>query len=131
MALVEITLGLAPPRPARNRVVGSTCDGADQFLIRRIGVEDAVVAPEPEHDDPVGDGADILHVVADHDHAEAAVADTVVVLRLGRNNGVFDVEQVSSEDIIAAITGATDNVVSQRSARRTRPAADLQEGSSR
>ena len=47
-----------------------------------------------------------------------AVADTVVVLRLGRNNGVFKVAEVSSEDIIAAITGATDNVVTQRSARR-------------
>ncbi len=47
-----------------------------------------------------------------------AVADTVVVLRLGRNNGVFRVDEVSSEDIIAAITGASDNVVTQRSARR-------------
>jgi len=47
-----------------------------------------------------------------------AVADTVVVLRLGRNNGVFRVDGVSSEDIIAAITGASDNVVTQRSARR-------------
>ncbi len=46
-----------------------------------------------------------------------AVADRVAVLRLGRNNGVFDVQNVTSEDIIAAITGATDNVVSQRSAR--------------
>lgn len=48
-----------------------------------------------------------------------AVADTVAVLRLGRNNGVFDVSDVSTEDIIAAITGATDNVVTQRSARRS------------
>lgn len=48
-----------------------------------------------------------------------AVADRVVVLRLGRNNGVFDVATVSAEEIVAAITGATDNVVSQRSARRS------------
>ena len=47
-----------------------------------------------------------------------AVADRVVVLRLGRNNGVFDVESVSSEDIVAAITGASDNAVSRRSSRR-------------
>ena len=47
-----------------------------------------------------------------------AVADTVAVLRLGRNNGVFDVKDVSSEDIIAAITGASDNVVARRSATR-------------
>ena len=48
-----------------------------------------------------------------------AVADRVVVLRLGRNNGVFDVETVSSDQIVAAITGATDNVVSRRAARRS------------
>src|SRR3954451_22972006 len=36
-----------------------------------------------------------------------AVADRIVVLRLGRNNGVFDVASVSSEEIIAAITGAS------------------------
>ncbi|MDO9377633.1 MAG: ATP-binding cassette domain-containing protein [Nocardioidaceae bacterium] len=47
-----------------------------------------------------------------------AVADKVAVLRLGRNNGVFDVQDVSSEEIIAAITGATDNAVSQRASRR-------------
>lgn len=47
-----------------------------------------------------------------------AVADRVVVLRLGRNNGVFDVGSVSSEEIVAAITGASDNVVTRRSAVR-------------
>ncbi|WP_328521335.1 hypothetical protein [Kribbella sp. NBC_00359] len=46
-----------------------------------------------------------------------AVADQVVVLRLGRNNGVFDAQSTSSEEIVAAITGARDNVVSQRAAR--------------
>ncbi|MEO7058127.1 MAG: ATP-binding cassette domain-containing protein [Lapillicoccus sp.] len=43
-----------------------------------------------------------------------AVADRVVVLRLGRNNGEFDARTVSSEEVVAAITGATDNVVSRR-----------------
>ena len=47
-----------------------------------------------------------------------AVADRVNVLRLGRNNGVFTVSQTSSQEIIAAITGATTNAVSQRAARR-------------
>ncbi len=46
-----------------------------------------------------------------------AVADRVVVLRLGRNNGSFDARSVSSETIIAAITGATDNVVTRRRER--------------
>jgi D-xylose transport system ATP-binding protein len=58
-------------------------------------------------------------IMISHNMADVkAVADTVVVLRLGRNNGVFEVGEVSQEDIIAAITGATDNVVTQRAARR-------------
>jgi ABC-type sugar transport system ATPase subunit len=52
-----------------------------------------------------------------------AVADRVAVLRLGRNNGVFKVDEVSTEDIVAAITGATDNAVTQRAGRRAQPAA--------
>jgi D-xylose transport system ATP-binding protein len=48
-----------------------------------------------------------------------AVADRIAVLRLGRNNGVFNVAETNSQDIIAAITGATINAVSQRAARRT------------
>jgi len=48
-----------------------------------------------------------------------AVADRVVVLRLGRNNGVFDIATVSSEDIVAAITGAATNAVTRRAARRS------------
>ena len=52
-----------------------------------------------------------------------AVADRVVVLRLGRNNGEFDAHTVSSEEVVAAITGATDNVVTRRRDRR-RDAAD-------
>jgi D-xylose transport system ATP-binding protein len=47
-----------------------------------------------------------------------AVADRVSVLRLGRNNGTFHVSQTSTQDIIAAITGATTNAVSERAARR-------------
>ena len=52
-----------------------------------------------------------------------AVADTVAVLRLGRNNGVFDaLETCPSEEIVAAITGASDNAVTAaRPARRAVP----------
>ncbi len=61
-------------------------------------------------------------IMISHNMADVkAVADTVVVLRLGRNNGVFDVGSVSQEDIIAAITGASDNAVSKRAARREQP----------
>jgi D-xylose transport system ATP-binding protein len=48
-----------------------------------------------------------------------AVADRVTVLRLGRNNGTFNVAQTTSQEVIAAITGATTNAVSQRAARRS------------
>ena len=47
-----------------------------------------------------------------------AVADRVAVLRLGRNNGVFRVADTNSQEIIAAITGATTNAVTARAARR-------------
>ena len=49
-----------------------------------------------------------------------AVADRVVVLRLGRNNGDFPAT-ASNEELISAITGATDNSVSRRAARRSGP----------
>lgn len=52
-----------------------------------------------------------------------AVADRIVVLRLGRNNGVFTAED-SNSDLIAAITGATENAVSRRQARKLEPAGD-------
>jgi simple sugar transport system ATP-binding protein/D-xylose transport system ATP-binding protein len=46
-----------------------------------------------------------------------AAADRIVVLRLGRNNGEFDAGSVSSEDLVASITGAADNVVTRRTGR--------------
>jgi len=50
-------------------------------------------------------------VLISHNMADVqAVADRIIVLRLGRNNGDFLAPDVSYEDIIAAITGATDNV---------------------
>jgi D-xylose transport system ATP-binding protein len=52
-----------------------------------------------------------------------AVADRIAVLRLGRNNGVFDAREVSTEDLVAAITGAKDNAATRR-ARGERTAED-------
>ena len=43
-----------------------------------------------------------------------AVSDRIVVLRLGRNNGTFETRTVTTEELVAAITGATDNVVTRR-----------------
>ncbi|CUW45806.1 sugar ABC transporter ATP-binding protein [Brucella vulpis] len=46
-----------------------------------------------------------------------AVADRIVVLRLGCNNGIFYPDS-SNEELVAAITGATSNSVSRRAERR-------------
>ncbi|MEZ0170950.1 ATP-binding cassette domain-containing protein [Microvirga sp. TS319] len=46
-----------------------------------------------------------------------AVADRIVVLRLGRNNGVFEPD-ASNEQLVSAITGAANNSVSRRASRR-------------
>lgn len=61
-------------------------------------------------------------VLVSHNMADVmAVANRVVVLRLGQNNGEFPAATVTQEDIVAAITGATDNVVTRRAAgTRTR-----------
>ena len=58
-------------------------------------------------------------VLISHNMADVqGVADRIVVLRLGRNNGEFKVADVSYEDIIAAITGASDNAVTRRAQAR-------------
>jgi len=46
-----------------------------------------------------------------------AVADRIVVLRLGRNNGVFEPD-ASNQELVSAITGASNNSVSRRVSRR-------------
>ncbi|MDT9682250.1 ATP-binding cassette domain-containing protein [Streptomyces sp. TRM76323] len=57
-------------------------------------------------------------ILITHNMADVrAVADRAAILRLGRNNGVFRVKDTSHEEIIAAITGATDNAVTRRQAR--------------
>ncbi|WP_299749144.1 ATP-binding cassette domain-containing protein [uncultured Boseongicola sp.] len=52
-----------------------------------------------------------------------AVADRIVVLRLGRNNCVFTTEN-SHEELVSAITGATDNSVSRRAAQKLETAQE-------
>jgi D-xylose transport system ATP-binding protein len=47
-----------------------------------------------------------------------AVADRVVVLRLGKNAGEFKVDETDDQEVVAAITGASDNVVTRRAERR-------------
>jgi simple sugar transport system ATP-binding protein/D-xylose transport system ATP-binding protein len=96
-----------------------------------LGDPKVIVLDEPTAALGVAQTAEVLNLVErlrdrglgvimiSHNMADVtAVADRVAVLRLGRNNGVFDVGAVSSEEIIAAITGASDNVVSRRVHRR-------------
>ncbi|MBA3250285.1 MAG: sugar ABC transporter ATP-binding protein [Geodermatophilaceae bacterium] len=54
-------------------------------------------------------------ILISHNMADVqAVADRIVVLRLGRNAAEFKVADVTTEQLVAAITGASDNVVTQR-----------------
>jgi D-xylose transport system ATP-binding protein len=46
-----------------------------------------------------------------------AVADRIVVLRIGRNNGEFGPD-ASNQELVTAITGADENSVSRRADRR-------------
>jgi D-xylose transport system ATP-binding protein len=92
-----------------------------------IGNPSIVVLDEPTAALGVAQTAEVLNliehlrerghgiVLVSHNMADVqAVADRVVVLRLGRNNGDFAIADVTYEDIIAAITGATDNSVTRR-----------------
>lgn len=58
-------------------------------------------------------------ILVSHNMADVqSVADRIVVLRLGRNAAEFDVESVTTEQLVAAITGASDNVVADRMSRK-------------
>ena len=56
-------------------------------------------------------------IMISHNMADVrAVADRIVVLRLGRNNGVFT-PAATNQELVGAITGAIDNAVSRRESR--------------
>ncbi|TQL40379.1 monosaccharide ABC transporter ATP-binding protein (CUT2 family) [Homoserinimonas aerilata] len=92
-----------------------------------VGDPEIIILDEPTAALGVAQTAEVLNlierlrerglgvVLISHNMADVqAVADRVVVLRLGQNNGDFRVSDVSYEEIIAAITGATDNAVTRR-----------------
>jgi D-xylose transport system ATP-binding protein len=57
-------------------------------------------------------------IIVSHNMADVrAVSDRIAVFRLGRNNGIFDAKKVSNEELVAAITGATDNAVTRRATK--------------
>ncbi len=96
-----------------------------------IGDPRVVILDEPTAALGVAQTAEVLNLIErlrerghgviliSHNMADVmAVADRVVVLRLGRNNGVYNVAEVTTETLIAAITGAADNAVTRRAAER-------------
>jgi D-xylose transport system ATP-binding protein len=96
-----------------------------------IGEPRIVILDEPTAALGVAQTAEVLNLIErlrerglgvlliSHNMADVqAVADRIVVLRLGRNNGEFKVAEVSYEEIIAAITGASDNAVTRRAQAR-------------
>jgi D-xylose transport system ATP-binding protein len=87
-----------------------------------VGEPRVVILDEPTAALGVAQTAEVLNMIErlrerghgviliSHNMADVlAVADRVVVLRLGRNNGNYSALDLTSETLIAAITGATDN----------------------
>jgi D-xylose transport system ATP-binding protein len=94
-----------------------------------VGEPSVVILDEPTAALGVAQTAEVLNLVErlrdrglgviliSHNMANVQnVSDRIVVLRLGRNNGVFRTKDVSYEDIVTAITGAADNSVTKRAA---------------
>ena len=94
-----------------------------------IGDPSIVILDEPTAALGVAQTAEVLNLIErlrerglgviliSHNIADVqAVADRIVVLRLGKNNGDFRVADVTSETIIAAITGAWDHSTPHRPA---------------
>jgi D-xylose transport system ATP-binding protein len=96
-----------------------------------LGEPKIVILDEPTAALGVAQTAEVLNLVErlrerglgviliSHNLADVqAVSDRIVVLRLGRNNGEFPTADTSQETVVQAITGASDNVVTRRQARR-------------
>ena len=94
-----------------------------------IGEPRIVILDEPTAALGVAQTAEVLNLIVrlrerghgvvliSHSMADVlAVADRVVVLRLGRNNGDFNAVEVTSETLVSAITGASGARVSPKEA---------------
>ncbi len=95
-----------------------------------VGKPKVVMLDEPTAALGVAQTAEVLNLVErlretglgviliSHNMADVqAVADRIVVLRLGRNAADFRVEEATTAELVAAITGASDNVVTKRASR--------------
>jgi len=129
----ELLRSLAAKIPSVRIPVASLSGGQRQTVaISRslVGDPKVVILDEPTAALGVAQTAQVLELIErlkDRGHAvilithnladASAVCDRIVVLRLGRNAGDFRIGEVSQEDVVAAITGASDNVVARRAAR--------------
>ncbi len=99
-----------------------------------VGAPKIVMLDEPTAALGVAQTAEVLNLVErlretglgviliSHNMADVqAVADKIVVLRLGRNAAEFRTEEATTEQLVAAITGASDNVVAARASRGAAP----------
>jgi D-xylose transport system ATP-binding protein len=95
-----------------------------------VGSPKLVILDEPTAALGVAQTAEVLNLIerlrdtglavilVSHNMADVqAVADRIVVMRLGRNAAEFKVEEATTEQLVAAITGASDNVVAARASR--------------
>lgn len=119
----ELLLRLSARIPSVRVAVASLSGGQRQIVaIARslLGQPSLVILDEPTAALGVVQTAEVLNMIRrlretghgvlliTHQLADVReVADRAVVLRLGRNNGTFRMTEVSQEEIIAAITGAT------------------------
>ncbi len=96
-----------------------------------VGAPKVVMLDEPTAALGVAQTAEVLNLIErlreqglgviliSHNMADVqAVADRIVVMRLGRNSAEFNVQEATTQQLVAAITGASDNVVAERSKRR-------------
>jgi D-xylose transport system ATP-binding protein len=126
----ELLQQLSAKIPSVRIAVASLSGGQRQTVaIARslLGDPAVVILDEPTAALGVAQTAEVLNLIErlrerglgiiliSHNMADVqAVANRVAVLRLGRNNGEFRIGEVTYEEIIAAITGATDNAVTRR-----------------
>ena len=92
-----------------------------------VGAPKIVMLDEPTAALGVAQTAEVLNLIerlretglgvilVSHNMADVqAVSDRIVALRLGLNAAEFNVDETTTEDLVAAITGASDNVVADR-----------------
>lgn len=102
-----------------------------------VGDPAVVILDEPTAALGVAQTAEVLNLVErlrenglgviliSHNMADVQnVSDRVAVLRLGKNNGTFNTRDVSYEEIITAITGASENAVTARADAAARNAKE-------